>query len=336
MMTTLPLTHLLRMKPYETLWSALRKQFTDPKLIQLFARYATYCGSSPLTAPATLMLIAHVEAEGVWRLEGGMAALPVAMQKLADRLGVTFKLQSSIARITMHNGNITGVIDEHDNSVACNTIVMNGDPNALATALLGKQTVGAVSATKPRNNSFSAVTWCGKIALRGRALAHHTVFFSDNYEEEFKQLSTGLAKDPTTYVCDQGVDKKQILVNAPAGLAVNEADIRHAMAKRLAACGAELDVTPADSATHTPSVFSNLYPATNGALYGKALDSWNATFLRPQARTRVPGLYLAGGATHPGPGVPMAALSGMRAAEALLQDRASMRPFRKMAIAGGT
>ena len=67
---------LLRIRPFETMWSALGSHFRDPRLRQLFGRYATYCGSSPFLAPATLMLIAHVEQQGVWLVEGGMQRLP--------------------------------------------------------------------------------------------------------------------------------------------------------------------------------------------------------------------------------------------------------------------
>ena len=66
----------------------------------------------------------------------------------------------------------------------------------------------------------------------------------------------------------------------------------------------------------TPADFNRLFPATGGALYGRSSHGWTASFQRPGARTRIPGLYLAGGSTHPGPGVPMAALSGRSAAAA--------------------
>ncbi|TXN07700.1 CrtD protein, partial [Methylobacterium sp. WL122] len=82
----------------------------------------------------------------------------------------------------------------------------------------------------------------------------------------------------------------------------------------------------AETATTTPAGFATLFPATGGALYGRASHGWSATFKRMGARTRLPGLYLAGGSVHPGPGVPMAAQSGRIAADTLLADRRAARP----------
>ena len=75
----------MAISPFDTLWQALGAHFNDPRLRQLFARYATYCGSSPFLAPATLMLVAHVEREGVWYVEGGMRRLADALVKLRRR-----------------------------------------------------------------------------------------------------------------------------------------------------------------------------------------------------------------------------------------------------------
>ncbi|MGD9195777.1 MAG: FAD-dependent oxidoreductase, partial [Methyloceanibacter sp.] len=82
---------LWRISPFTTLWSALGGYFKDPRLRQLFGRYATYCGSSPFEAPATLMLVAHVEQEGVWLVEGGMHALARTLEACAKRKGVAFR-----------------------------------------------------------------------------------------------------------------------------------------------------------------------------------------------------------------------------------------------------
>jgi 1-hydroxycarotenoid 3,4-desaturase len=102
----------------------------------------------------------------------------------------------------------------------------------------------------------------------------------------------------------------------------------------LARCG--LRVAPEAMTVTTPADFARLFPATGGALYGRAPHGWRASFQRPGVRTRLPGFYLAGGSVHPGPGVPMAALSGRAAAACLVADLASTRRSSPVAMRGGT
>jgi 1-hydroxycarotenoid 3,4-desaturase len=85
----------------------------------------------------------------------------------------------------------------------------------------------------------------------------------------------------------------------------------------------------------TPRQFHQLFPATGGALYGQATHGWMAAFQRPGARSKLPGLYLVGGSVHPGPGVPMAAMSGRLAAETLMANLDSTSPSRRVVISGG-
>ena len=87
--------------------------------------------------------------------------------------------------------------------------------------------------------------------------------------------------------------------------------------------------------TTTPREFANLFPGTGGSLYGRASHGWAASFARPTAKTQIAGLYLAGGSVHPGPGVPMAAISGRLAATQILSDMRSTPRSPKMATPGG-
>jgi 1-hydroxycarotenoid 3,4-desaturase len=103
----------------------------------------------------------------------------------------------------------------------------------------------------------------------------------------------------------------------------------------LTRCGLSLSQVEAPMTLTQPADFHRLFPATGGALYGRASHGWMASFQRPAAQTRIKGLYLAGGSTHPGAGVPMAALSGRLAAARLLADRPSTAVSPRAAISGG-
>jgi 1-hydroxycarotenoid 3,4-desaturase len=316
---------LLSINPFETLWHALDRYFKDKRLKQLFGRYATYCGSSPFTAPATLMLVADVEAQGVWQIEGGMASLAQALEIHARKIGVTFHYHCKAEQIHTKGSSVAAVIDANGVRHSCSSVIVNADSAAVAAGLFGDNIKRATTLPASGERSLSAVTWCARTKEQGVPLSHHTVFFSDDYAAEFADLKYGPARDPTVYVCDQGQGAKLILVNAPGNDADAPSDANERMLRRLEHCGLAMTMDPGTILRRSPKDFARLYPATAGALYGRASQGWMSTFQRPQARTKVPGLYLAGGSTHPGPGVPMAALAGMRAAEALLQDRVSMR-----------
>lgn len=330
----------LTLRAYTSLWRALGSYFPDPRLRQLFGRYTTYCGSSPFLTPATLMLIADVEAKGVWAIEGGMSALATAVERLAREKGARFRYGVGAARIEVHNGKASGVRLADAEVLAASQVIFNGDPAALADGLLGQEAL-AVRKVEEKARSLSALVWLAHGKTSGFDLAHHNVFFSNDYAAEFREIAAGHApSQPTAYVCALGQDRLQIIVNAPANgdshiYSPEEKETCTAnMLERLSACGLELE-QPFPHQLVTPNDFANLFPATGGALYGRASHGWAASFLRPGSRTKIPGLYCAGGATHPGAGVPMAALSGRLASEALLADRASTRWFQPRAIAGG-
>jgi 1-hydroxycarotenoid 3,4-desaturase len=122
-----------------------------------------------------------------------------------------------------------------------------------------------------------------------------------------------------------------LLVNAPAdGDTRDFAELLPEVERRtfdlLDRCGLEIERRDDAAAVTTPHVFDRIFPATGGALYGRASHGSMASFKRAGARTRVPGLYAAGGSVHPGAGVPMATMSGRLAAGRLLGDLARARP----------
>lgn len=349
------LPELLRISPFATLWDALGDHFSDPRLRQLFGRYATYCGSSPFQAPATLMLVAHVEREGVWLVEGGMHRIARALADLARSRGAEIRHGAEAAEIEITNGRVAGLILADGVRLPADAVIMNADVAALSAGRFGAALRDAVAAVPPAARSLSAVTVANLARSDGFPLLRHNVFFSTDYRAEFDAIFRDgrMPDDPTVYLCAQDRDdgceagpasgaaeRLFCLINAPpagdmpGGAPAERTAWQARIARRLAQCG--LRIMEWENGQWTgPREFNNLFPATGGALYGRASHGWAATFRRESARSRLPGLYLAGGGTHPGPGVPMAALSGRLAADALLVDLASTRRSVQTAMRGG-
>jgi 1-hydroxycarotenoid 3,4-desaturase len=338
------LPDLWRTMPMRTLWSALGDHFQDPRLRQLFGRYATYVGASPWAAPATLMLIAHVEQDGIWLVKGGMHQVALAIQRLAERHGAQFRFGAEIEHMVVEHGRVVGVHLANGERLRADAVIFNGDISALT------HEQRPAPATGPIKRSLSAVTWCMSARTEGFELAHHNVFFAEDYAREFESIfrHRRITSAPTVYICAQdrgeqkasfsgGSERLLVLINAPADgdrAPLDDAEIAELSNRAFGltrACG--LDIKPgSEPVVTTPGVFNSLFPATGGALYGRANHGMMGSFARAGARGKMAGLYLAGGSVHPGPGVPMATMSGRIAAARILADFAGgqgrSRPIR--------
>ncbi len=342
---------LLGVDPYSTLWQSLTRQFTDPRLRQLFARYATYCGSSPFEAPATLALIAHVEQEGVWAIEGGMQTIARALETVAKDNGAQFVYNMHIDAVASAGPSVRGVTPALGPAVDADVVILNADAAAIDGGLFGPAPAAAVALPADATRTQSAITWCMPAQARGFDLSVHNIFFSDDYESEFNAVfgDEAVPPSPTTYVFAparaaddpqaagpgprKGDDNRDgefeplfCLVNAPAVGDRREFDKQEIercetnMLNQLRRCGLTLKINPAHRTVTTPRDFERRFPGSGGALFGMANHGWRASFRRPSIRTRMKGLYLAGGSAHPGSGVPMAALSGAMAASCIMKD----------------
>lgn len=342
------------LRPGLTVEGLLRKHFRDPRLIQLFARYATYVGGRPAQSPAVLSLIWRAEARGVWAVEGGMHHLAAALAALAERMGVQFRYGTSATRITRQSGRVTGVQIDGGRTLPCGACVFNGDPAALTTGLLGDAAQSALPARAAGPPSLSALVWAFAATPQGERAAdliHHNLFFTDDPAGEFGPIGKGqMPEAPTLYLCAEDrargpahsfantLERFEIILNAPAGLPARPEDFtrcRHMTFDHLSRMGLTFSPLPDSAGLTTPAQLNRLFPASQGAIYGRSPEGTMAAFQRPPARTALPGLYLAGGGAHPGAGVPMAALSAMHAAAAIMQDRISGSKSAPMVMPGG-
>lgn len=365
--SSLGLGGMMKIDGHRTLHRALGDFFADGRLLQLFGRYATYCGSSPYLAPATLSVVAHVEREGLWFPEGGMYRVAEALAAAAARAGATLRCSAHVAAIDEDSGRARGVVLEGGERIEADAVVMNADPAALRSGLFGRGAARKAPANAPR--SLSAVTWALVAEASGFPLLRNNVFFSRDYEAEFRDLfeRAEVPRDATVYVCAEdrwnepspelggaaagappgareahAGERLFFIVNAPAtgdmhsssSTEIHECEQR--VFHQLQRFGLSLESTGLSPVVTTPADFERMFPATGGALYGPVSHGWNSPFARPASRSKLQGLYFAGGSAHPGAGVPMAALSGQLAARSVMEDLASTSRSRAAATPGGT
>lgn len=336
--------------PGMTLSRLLRLHFRDPRLVQLFARYATYVGGRPAHSPGVLALIWRAEAQGIWAVKGGMHHLATALADLATRLGVRFCYATRAQRIVTQGGHVTGVQIEGGTTLPCTACVFNGDPAALGLGLLGTAPTTAVAPKTTQPRSLSAWVWSFAATPEGplaRNLIHHNIVFSPDPKAEFGPIGQGRMPDqPTLYICAEdrsggtipSVERFEIIVNAPAGHAATAQEFTQCQTRTFAPLqhmGLTFAPPPEAASLTTPSMLGHLFPGSSGSIYGRSPEGTLAAFQRPSATTTLPGLYLAGGGAHPGAGVPMAALSGRHAAAAILTGRTSPSTLRPTATPGG-
>lgn len=343
--------------PGRSLDGVLRRSFTDPRLRQLFGRYATYVGGLPARTPAVLALIWQAEARGVWAVAGGMNRLAHALADLATARGAQVHYGTRATGLVQRSGRIVGVGLSDGRTLPATHVLFNGDPRALTAGALGPAAAAALPARTARalgRRSLSAEVWTFAARAHGPDLAHHNVFFTADPDTEFGPLARGLRPTAQSlYLCaedrvggpppDDGSERFEIILNAPPRAPSDTtpqqdtASCHRRTFPTLARFGLTFSPTPqpTGSVLTGPAGFAALFPESLGALYGQSPHGPLAPFLRPGTRTRLPGLYLAGGGVHPGPGVPMAALSGRHAAAAIMTDLASTSPSPRTATPGG-
>jgi phytoene desaturase len=329
----------LRVDAFCTLEAAIRRYVHSPYLRQIFGRFATYVGASPYLAPATLSVIAHIElTEGVWYPRGGVYSIARALERLATELGVEIRTNCPVRRIAITNGAASGVILADDSLVAAQTVIANVDVATVYARLLAPgdsapQQVARIAQMEVSSSGFGLL-----LGVEGEhpQLAHHNIFFSSNYPREFDQIfRQGIPpEEPTVYIAitsktdpehaPPGCENWFVLVNAPPlgpgfDWTVQQKPYRDRVLQRLADFGYDVRDRIRAEAMFTPLDLERLTGAWRGALYGASLNHWLSPFRRPPNRSSwVRGLYFVGGATHPGGGVPLAALSGQLAAEMAL------------------
>jgi phytoene desaturase len=335
------LRDVMALRMGSTVAAQVRKRVKDPRTAQMLDHFIQYVGSSPYGSPAVLCSIAHMQTDdGVWYPMGGTRAVPMALQALADDLGVVTRTDTSIKRVVSSGGRVTGVETDDGEVVLLSALVSNMDSVRTYKELVGGAEGEKFGRRWTRDPACSGVVLYLGLDRAYDHLKHHDFVFSRDPEEEFDWIyrKGEPAPDPTCYVAapartepgvaPPGGEALYVLVHTPYLRPHHDwskmfPDYRRVILDKLARTAGLRDLESRIVVEHhlTPQDIHERYRVLNGAIYGLASHGRFFGAFKPGNRSReMAGLYLAGGAAHPGPGMPMVLMSGWIAADSLDQD----------------
>ena len=338
------LNDVLTLRMGATVAGTIRRRVKDGRVAQMLDHFTQYVGSSPYGSPAVLCSIAHMQTDGgVWYPRGGTRAVADGLLALGQSLGATYEPGRSIERIETENGHVVAVVAEDGERISVSAVVSNMDSVRTYRDLIGGPPAAAFNKARKYEPACSGVVLYLGLNKRYDHLLHHDFVFSRDPAAEFDAIYRRgePAADPTCYLAapagtDPGVappggEALYVLVHTPYirpgqdWRQIFPHYRRVILDKLIRTAGLhDLEQRIVFERALTPQDIHDRYRVLNGAIYGLASHGRFLGAFKPGNRSRhVGGLYLAGGAAHPGPGMPMVMMSGWIAADSLDQDARS-------------
>ncbi len=298
-----------------------KRWFSNPKIIQLFNRYATYNGSNPYQTPATLNIIAHLEHNiGAFFPEKGMYSIAQSLYQLALRKGVTFHFNTPVQQIIIENKR-AGALKVNNQILPFDNIVSNVDVWNLYKHLLPNHKPPVATAKSQRSSSALIFYW--GINRQFPQLEVHNILFANDYQKEFDHLfgSKTLSDDLTVYLfissktvagdAPEGMENWYVMINAPENTGQDwDSMIMEARKNIIERVNRVLNT---DIEKHIlfehmadPRSIERDTGSYGGSLYGNSSNNPFAAFMRhPNFKRKFRNLYFTGGSVHPGGGIPL-------------------------------
>ena len=335
------LSDVLALRMGSTVAGTIRGHVPDARAAQMLDHFTQYVGSSPYGSPAVLCAIAHMQTnDGVWYPMGGTRAVPVALEGVARRLGVEIRTNTGVRRLQVEDGRAVAVETETGERIPVSAVVSNMDSVRTYQELVGGAPAKRFAKRRSYEPACSGVVFYLGLDRGYDHLLHHDFVFSRDPAEEFDWIYRRgePAPDPTCYiaapartepgVAPPGGEALYVLVHTPYLRPHHDwkrmlPEYRRVVFDKLKRTAGMADLEERIRVEHvlTPQDIHDRYNVLNGAIYGLASHGRFMGAFKPGNRSRdVEGLYLAGGAAHPGPGMPMVLMSGWIAADSLDRD----------------
>ena len=323
---------------FSTVSKKVDNYFSSDYLRKFFKRFTTYSGSSPFKAPATLNVIPHVELnQGGYYVNGGLYNIADGLHQLAEKMGAQFRFNSTVSKINIENNKVTSIKLRDGSAHQTDILFSNADATETILNLLPKESLSnrrrsRQKAIEPSCSGFVLLLGCNK---QWDQLKHHNIFFSENYEKEFEDIFEDklMPEDPTIYIANTSYSDADhappdrsnlfILVNSPYVDSQNWESLKTGYSTFLIDTLEKRGLDGLENSIEvfhviTPKDFYSKFLSNKGSIYGTSSNSRRAAFLRPRNKVRsIENLFLVGGSTHPGGGIPLVIQSAFNAVEIL-------------------
>ena len=331
------------LRPWRSLHSEISRYFSDPRLQLAFTFQGKYLGMSPFQCPSLFSILAFLEYEhGVFHPTGGCGRVSEIMADLTQRLGTEIHLGEPVEEVLFEGRKAVGVRTNKD-TYRSDALVINADFADTMTRMIPNELRRRWTDQKIAKKKYSCSTFMLYLGLEGEQpeAAHHTIYLSADYRQNLKDIETEhrLSDDPSIYVQNASITDPTL---APAGHSALYvlAPVSHmhpnidwqketpAFRKKVLQQIERLGIPDVEKRIRTelmitPADWQSEHHVYNGATFNLAHNLGQMLYFRPHNRFEdLEQVYLVGGGTHPGSGLPVIYSSARITSDTLIDDLA--------------
>jgi phytoene desaturase len=329
-------------RPWRSLDSDLRKYFEDERIRLGFSFQSKYLGMSPFSCPSLFSILSFLEYEhGVFHPVGGCGAVTQAMARIAEGLGVKILRDTPVEEMLFTGRKVTGVRTAEE-TIEADAVVVNADFAQAMQRMVPNHLRKRWTNERIAKKQFSCSTFMMYLGIEGRYdnVKHHTIYLSKNYQQNLRDIEHGhtlTTEDPSFYVqnacvtdatlAPKGKSTLYVLVpvtheHANVNWEQQEAGFRAMALKQLEKIGiTDVERRIRVERRLTPATWNSEFHLHLGATFSMAHSLKQMLHLRPHNRFEdLEGVYLVGGGTHPGSGLPVIFESARITSRLLLED----------------
>ena len=328
------------LRPWSSLDSDLGRYFRDPRVRLAFSFQSKYLGMSPFRCPSLFSILSFLEYEhGVFHPKGGCGAVSEAMARIATDLGVEIHLGEPVREVLFAGRRATGVRTDRA-TYRAHALVINADFARAMARLVPDRLRNRWRDKKIATKRFSCSTFMLYLGLDGVSeLPHHNIYIAADYQRNLDEIENRhvLSDDPSIYVQNPGVSDSSLAPRGKSGLYVlapvthqhpnvswqeQAGPFRERVLDQVAKLGfSDVERRIRYERMITPDDWSVGYEVHRGAVFNLAHSLGQLLHLRPHNRFEdLDGVYLVGGGTHPGSGLPVIYQSALISSRLLLED----------------